>query len=103
MAASVTGKLWEMADMVKVLEDWEAAHESGLREPQAVRSVIRIIATTLLTLDACSFVFLLQVQTKFFLACERLPILLDPKLPFGDMADHGINPSADPWSSIPVE
>ena len=38
------------------------------REPQAIRSVIRIIATTLLTLDACSFVFLLQVQTKFFLA-----------------------------------
>jgi hypothetical protein len=26
MAASVTGKLWEMADMVKVLEDWEAAN-----------------------------------------------------------------------------
>ncbi len=26
MAARVTSKLWEMADMVKVLEDWEAAH-----------------------------------------------------------------------------
>ena len=26
MAASVTGKLWEMADMVKVLGDWEAAN-----------------------------------------------------------------------------
>jgi hypothetical protein len=25
MAASVTSKLWEMADMVQVLEDWEAA------------------------------------------------------------------------------
>jgi hypothetical protein len=25
MAAGVTPKLWEMADMVKVLEDWEAA------------------------------------------------------------------------------
>ncbi len=25
MAAGVTGKLWEMSDMVKVLEDWEAA------------------------------------------------------------------------------
>jgi hypothetical protein len=23
MAANVTGKLWEMSDMVKVLEDWE--------------------------------------------------------------------------------
>jgi hypothetical protein len=38
------------------------------RRPQAIRSVIRIIATALLTLDACSLVFLLQVQTKFFLA-----------------------------------
>jgi hypothetical protein len=25
MAAKVTPKLWEMSDMVKVLEDWEAA------------------------------------------------------------------------------
>jgi hypothetical protein len=25
MAAGVTGKLWEMTDMVKVLEDWESA------------------------------------------------------------------------------
>jgi hypothetical protein len=25
MAAGVTKKLWEMADMVKVLEDWEAS------------------------------------------------------------------------------
>jgi hypothetical protein len=24
MAAGVTKKLWEMSDMVKVLEDWEA-------------------------------------------------------------------------------
>jgi hypothetical protein len=24
MAAGVTDKLWEMSDMVKVLEDWEA-------------------------------------------------------------------------------
>jgi hypothetical protein len=38
------------------------------RRPQAIRSVIRIIPTALLTLDVCSFVFLLQVQTKFFLA-----------------------------------
>jgi hypothetical protein len=28
MAAGVTSKLWEMADMVKVLEDWEAAIDS---------------------------------------------------------------------------
>ena len=26
MAAGVTSKLWEMADMVKVLENWEVAH-----------------------------------------------------------------------------
>ena len=25
MAAGVTGKLWEIGDVVKVLEDWEAA------------------------------------------------------------------------------
>ncbi len=25
MAAGVTPKLWEMSDMVKVLEEWEAA------------------------------------------------------------------------------
>jgi hypothetical protein len=25
MAAGVTDKLWEMSDMVKVLEDWEAS------------------------------------------------------------------------------
>jgi hypothetical protein len=25
MAAGVTPKLWEMSDMVKVLEDWESA------------------------------------------------------------------------------
>jgi hypothetical protein len=43
------------------------------RRPQAIRSVIRIIATALLTLDACSFVFLLQVQTKFFLAVNVFP------------------------------
>ena len=27
MAANVTGKLWEMSDMVKVLEDWEAKND----------------------------------------------------------------------------
>jgi hypothetical protein len=26
MAAGVTDKLWEMSDMVKVLEDWEVAN-----------------------------------------------------------------------------
>jgi hypothetical protein len=26
MAAGVTDKLWELSDMVKVLEDWEAAN-----------------------------------------------------------------------------
>jgi hypothetical protein len=25
MAAGVTSKLWEMSDMVKVIEDWESA------------------------------------------------------------------------------
>jgi IS1 family transposase len=29
MAAGVTGKLWEMADMVKVLEDWEASQAAA--------------------------------------------------------------------------
>ena len=28
MAAGVTSKLWEMSDMVKVLEDWETAHNA---------------------------------------------------------------------------
>ena len=28
MAAGVTPKLWEMADMVKVLEDWENSRET---------------------------------------------------------------------------
>jgi len=28
MAAGVTSKLWEMSDMVKVLEDWELARIS---------------------------------------------------------------------------
>ena len=27
MAAGVTSKLWEISDMVKVLEDWEAAQK----------------------------------------------------------------------------
>jgi len=29
MAASVTSKLWEMSDMVKVLEDWELTNVEG--------------------------------------------------------------------------
>ena len=43
------------------------------RRPQAIRSLIRIIATALLTLDEVSLVFLLQVQTKFFLAVNGFP------------------------------
>jgi hypothetical protein len=31
MAAGVTTKLWEVADVVKVLEDWEASREEGSR------------------------------------------------------------------------
>jgi hypothetical protein len=27
---------------------------------------------------------------EILFGCERLPVLLDLKLPFGDMADHGI-------------
>jgi hypothetical protein len=52
-------------------------------------------------------VILLQVQTKFFLAVNA-SVLLDLKLRFGDMADHGIlhrqnhGLPAEPWSSIPV-
>jgi hypothetical protein len=29
MAAGVTGKLWEMSDMVNVLEDWEATKQAA--------------------------------------------------------------------------
>jgi hypothetical protein len=29
MAAGVTPKLWEMSDMVKVLEDWEAVQDAA--------------------------------------------------------------------------
>ncbi len=29
MAAGVTGKLWEMSDMVKVLENWEAVTKAA--------------------------------------------------------------------------
>jgi hypothetical protein len=42
-------------------------------EPQAFKSVIRIIATTLPSLAACSIVPLLQVQTKSFFAVKGLP------------------------------
>jgi hypothetical protein len=28
MAAGITDKLWEMSDMVKVLEDWEAGQKA---------------------------------------------------------------------------
>jgi hypothetical protein len=30
MAAGVTDRLWEIADIVKVLEDWEAAVDARL-------------------------------------------------------------------------
>jgi hypothetical protein len=32
MAAGVTDKLWEMSDMVKVLEDWENSHDRRNQE-----------------------------------------------------------------------
>src|SRR5262249_18305880 len=50
-----------------------------------------MIATTRPSLKACSFVSLLQVQTKSFLAVNVFSVLLDPELAFGDMADHGIH------------
>jgi hypothetical protein len=34
MAAGVTFKLWEMSDMVKVLDDWEA--NQGARETEGI-------------------------------------------------------------------
>src|SRR4051794_34492099 len=42
-------------------------------EPHAFKSVIRMIATTRPSLAECSFVSLLQVQTKSFLAVKVLP------------------------------
>jgi hypothetical protein len=61
--------------IARIAAELAALHlnERSLRRPQAIRSVIRIIATALLTLDACSLVFLLQVQTKFFLAVNGFP------------------------------
>src|SRR6266699_2425487 len=60
--------------IVSVLEDFEAA---DLKRPQselhAFRSVILIIPTTFPSLYACSFVSLLQVQAKFFLAVKVFP------------------------------
>jgi IS1 family transposase len=32
MAAGVTGKLWELTDLVRVIEDWEARHASRLAD-----------------------------------------------------------------------
>src|SRR5207253_5581551 len=64
------------------------AHSSCIRDPRsrclrppvgaqnelhAFRSVILIIATTFPSLYACSFVSLLQVQAKFFLAVKVFP------------------------------
>jgi hypothetical protein len=36
MAAGVTSKLWEMADMVKALEAWEASNERGAPEVRII-------------------------------------------------------------------
>src|SRR5712692_1516363 len=44
-----------------------------LEGPQLFKSVILIIATALLSLYACSFVAVLHVQQKFFLAVKVLP------------------------------
>src|SRR6266571_6580317 len=41
--------------------------------PQAFKSVMRMMATARLSLKAISFVPLLQVQAKFFLAVKLLP------------------------------
>jgi hypothetical protein len=51
----------------------EIGTEAASTLPQAFRSVIRMIATTLPSLAACSIVPLLQVQTKSFLAVNGLP------------------------------
>jgi hypothetical protein len=32
MAAKVTGRLWEMSDMIKVLEDWEREQNRDEKE-----------------------------------------------------------------------
>jgi hypothetical protein len=61
-------------DLVRCSVSFERGRQlSGLRRPQAISSVTRIIATALLTLDDCSLVFLLQVQTKFFFAVNVFP------------------------------
>src|SRR6266699_1835481 len=60
-------------------------------EPQAFKSVIRMIATTRPSLAECSFVSLLQVQTKSFLAGKGLAVLHDPKFSLGDLTDHSVH------------
>jgi hypothetical protein len=37
MAAGVTGKLWEMSDMVKVLQDWESTQQQPHRSRRGLR------------------------------------------------------------------
>src|SRR2546427_7910678 len=51
----------------------DASPSTSGSEPQAIRSVILITATTLPSLNACSFVFFAQVQTWFFFAVKVLP------------------------------
>lgn len=38
MAANVTPKLWELADMVKVLEDWETTEIESWSDPTQIIS-----------------------------------------------------------------
>src|SRR3989442_15106029 len=51
----------------------DASPSTSGSEPQAIRSVILITATTLPSLNACSFVLFAQVQTWFFFAVKVLP------------------------------
>jgi hypothetical protein len=46
---------------------------SACKQLQAFRSVMRMMAATRPSLNACSFVSLLQVQTKSFLAVNVFP------------------------------
>ena len=56
----------------------------------AMRSVIRMTATALPTLDACSLVSLLQVQQKVLFGGEELTVLIDLHLAFVNMAHHRV-------------
>lgn len=57
---------------------------------------MRMIATTFPSLNACSFVSLLQVHIKFFLTVKvfpSCPIRSSPR----DVADHAIHHRRTPW------